>query len=53
MEAVDEDRPPHTPPTPEPNFTYKMKIILGFIQVITNIMCYYSDYWPYIIPTYL
>jgi hypothetical protein len=34
------------PPKPKPNFTYKLKIMLGFAQVVTNVATGLEVRWP-------
>lgn len=36
----------HQPPPPPPNFTYKLKIFLGFIQIVTNLGTGIDTSWP-------
>ena len=36
----------HGPPAPEPNFTYKLKILVAFIQIVTNITSGVEVQWP-------
>jgi IPT/TIG domain/Tyrosine-protein kinase ephrin type A/B receptor-like len=36
----------HGPPKPKPNFTYKLKIALGFAQIVTNIGSGLEIQWP-------
>jgi hypothetical protein len=36
----------HGPPPPIPNFTYKMKIFLGFLQIATNLGLGLEIQWP-------
>lgn len=36
----------HGPPKPKPNFTYKLKIALGFAQIVTNLATGLEIQWP-------
>jgi len=38
--------PPHTPPVPTPNFTYKLKIVLGFSQIVSALLGTIEIDWP-------
>jgi hypothetical protein len=36
----------HGPPSPSPEFTYKLKILLGFMQILTNVSTALEIQWP-------
>jgi len=43
----------HGPPSPRPNFTYKMKIALSFIQIVTNVAIGLETPWPATFKTFI
>jgi len=43
----------HGPPSPKANFTYKLKIFLGFMQVVTNLASGLEIQWPGTYKTFL
>jgi len=43
----------HGPPAPKPNFTYKMKIALSFVQIVTNVAIGLETPWPATFKTFI
>lgn len=43
----------HGPPAPKPDFSYKLKIVLGFLQIITNIAIGLEVPWPQYFLTFI